>query len=254
MPRRTEGVAARMISASPRLNRLPADERGITLADFLVPIRVGERMGSRLRHVALIVVGALFIALCAQITIVQQGQTIPLIAEYRIQLASSPVPITGQTFAVLLVGGSLGLRRGVLAVGLYLLLGLALPFYAEGSSGLDTFVSRPDGVWVFGTTGGYLLGFLLAAGITGRLAEIGWDRNLLGAIAAMLIANVTVYLVGVPWLALALPAEFSAIRLEKAVEFGLTPFVIVDALKLVLAAAAFPAAWWLVGRRPGEER
>lgn len=243
-----------MISAAPRLNRLPAEERGLTIADFLLPIRVGERMGTRLRNLALIAVGALLIAVCAQITIVQQGQTIPLIAEYRLQLASSPIPITGQTFAVLLVGGALGLRRGFLAVSLYLVLGLVLPFYAGGASGIDTFVTRSDvGTVIFGSSAGYLLGFLLAAVVTGRLAEIGWDRNIFGAVAAMLIGNVVIYLVGVPWLALlALPPEFAASRWQTAAAFGLTPFVIVDAIKLVLAAIAFPAAWWIVGRRAGE--
>ncbi len=242
-----------MMTASPRMSRLPADERGLTIGDFLVPIRVGERMGSRLRHVALIVAGALLIAACAQITIVQQGQTIPLIANFQVRLANSPVPITGQTFAVLLVGGALGLRRGFLAVALYLVLGLYLPFYAQGSSGLDTYVSRASsGSLVFGVTGGYLLGFLLAASLTGRLAELGWDRNILGAVAAMLIGNVVVYVVGLPWLAFALPADFAATRWQSAVEFGLTPFVVVDSIKLVLAAAAFPAAWWIVGRRAGE--
>ncbi len=243
-----------MVSASPRLNRLPAEERGLTIADFLLPIRVGERMGTRLRNLALIAVGALLIALCAQITIVQQGQTIPLIADFRLQLASSPIPITGQTFAVLLVGGALGLRRGFLAVALYLALGLFLPFYAGGASGLDTFVTRSDaGTVIFGSSAGYLLGFLLAAVVTGRLAEIGWDRNIFGAVAAMLIGNVVIYLIGVPWLALlALPPEFAASRWQSAAAFGLTPFVIVDALKLVLAAVAFPAAWWIVGRRAGE--
>ena len=242
-----------MITVSPHLDRLPAEERGITIADFLLPIRLGERMGSRVRHIALIVAGALLIALCAQLTIVQEGQTIPLIADYQIRLASSPVPITGQTFAVLLVGGALGFRRGFLAVALYLALGLLLPFYAEGSSGLDTYVTRSaSGAIVFGTTGGYLLGFLLAASLTGRLAELGWDRNILGAVAAMLIGNVVVYVIGLPWLALALPADFAATRLQSAIEFGLTPFIVVDAFKLVLAAAAFPAAWWIVGRRAGE--
>jgi biotin transport system substrate-specific component len=243
-----------MITASPRINRLPLDERGITLADFLVPIRLGERMGSRLRHVALIAAGALLIALCAQITIVQTGQTIPLIADYRILLANTPVPITGQTFAVLLVGGALGLRRGFLAVGLYLALGLVLPFYATGASGLDTFVSRdPSGSIVFGITAGYLLGFLLAAIVTGRLAEMGWDRNILGAIAAMFIGNVAIYVVGVLWMALlAMPPEFASTRWQTAAAWGLTPFVIVDGIKLVLAALAFPATWWLVGRRAGE--
>lgn len=243
-----------MITVNPRPYRLPAEERGITLADFLVPIRVGERMGTRLRHLALIVIGALFIALTAQITIVQNGQSIPLIADYQIRLATTPVPITGQTFGVLLVGGALGLRRGFLAVALYLALGLFLPFYAEGKSGLDEFVMRNvDGTLVFGASAGYLLGFLLAAVVTGRLAEIGWDRNIVGAVAAMLIGNIAIYLVGVPWIAfLVVPPELAAQRWETAAAWGLTPFVIVDALKLVLAAIAFPAAWWVVGRRAGE--
>jgi len=243
-----------MITASPRLNRLPLEERGITLGDFLLPIRLGERMGSRVRHIALIVAGALLIALTAQIVIVQNGQTIPLIADYQIRLATTPVPITGQTFGVLLVGGALGLRRGFLAVGLYLLIGLVLPFYAQGKSGLDEFVTRSlDGTIVFGPTAGYLLGFPLAAIVTGRLAESGWDRNIVGAVAAMLIGNVAIYLIGVSWLALlAMPPEFAATRWQTAAEWGLTPFVIVDAIKLVLAAVAFPAAWWIVGRRAGE--
>lgn len=231
----------------PRINRLPMDQRGITLADFLLPIRLGERVGPRARHVALIVAGALLIALTAQLTIVQQGQTIPIVADFRITLASSPVPITGQTFGVLLVGGALGLRRGVSSVGLYLLMGLLLPVYAGGGSGLDTVVSRQDGSFVLGATGGYLIGFLAAAAITGRLAEMGWDRNTLGAIAAMLIGNVAIYLVGVPWLAVALGVD-----LPTAIALGLTPFIVIDAIKLLAAAGTFRASWWAVGRRTGE--
>jgi biotin transport system substrate-specific component len=223
------------------------DQRGITLADFLLPIRLGERVGPRARHVALIVAGALLIALTAQLTIVQQGQTIPIVADFRITLASSPVPITGQTFGVLLVGGALGLRRGVSSVGLYLAMGLLLPVYAGGGSGLDTFVSRQDGSFVLGATGGYLIGFLAAAAITGRLAEMGWDRNTLGAIAAMLIGNVAIYLVGVPWLAVALGVD-----LPTAIALGLTPFIVIDAIKLLAAAGTFRASWWAVGRRTGE--
>ena len=231
----------------PRINRLPMDQRGITLADFLLPIRLGERVGPRARHVALIVAGALLIALTAQLTIVQQGQTIPIVADFRITLASSPVPITGQTFGVLLVGGALGLRRGVSSVGLYIVMGLLLPVYAGGGSGLDTFVSRQDGSIVLGATGGYLIGFLAAAAITGRLAEMGWDRNTLGAIAAMLIGNVAIYLVGVPWLAVALGVD-----LPTAIALGLTPFIVIDAIKLLAAAGTFRASWWAVGRRTGE--
>ncbi len=242
-----------MTIVHPRMSRVPLDQRGITLADFLVPIGLGERLGTRVRHVALIVAGALLIALCAQITIVQAGQTIPLVGDFRIQLASTPVPITGQTFAVLLIGGALGLRRGVLSVGLYLLLGLVLPVYAGGASGIDRFVGRDaTGTLFLGTTGGFLVGFLVAAAITGRLAELGWDRHILGAVAAMLIGNIVIYLVGVPWLAAALPEKYASTRLESAVAFGLTPFIIVDAIKLLLAALTFLVGWWAVGRRPAE--
>ena len=242
-----------MTIAHSRMSRVPMDQRGITLADFLVPIRVGERLGTRVRHIALIVAGAVLIAICAQITIVQEGQTIPLIADFRIRLANTPVPITGQTFAVLAIGGALGLRRGVLSVALYLLAGLLLPVYANGASGLDTFVNRDaGGTIVLGATGGYLIGFLAAAAVTGRLAELGWDRHIVGAVAAMLIGNVVIYLVGVPWLAAALPESFAATRVESAVAFGLTPFIIVDGLKLLLAALSFIVAWWALGRRPPE--
>ena len=247
------GTLTRMTIAHPRMSRVPIDQRGITLADFLVPIQLGERLGTRVRHIALIVAGALLIAVCAQITIVQVGQTIPLIGDFRIQLASTPVPITGQTFAVLVIGGALGLRRGALSVALYLLAGLVLPIYAGGAHGLDRFVGRDaGGAVMLGTTGGFLIGFMVAAAVTGRLAELGWDRHILGAVAAMFIGNVVIYLFGVPWLAVALPEKYAATRLETAVAFGLTPFLIVDGLKLLLAAIAFIVAWWAVGRRPAE--
>src|SRR5664280_3635286 len=102
--------------ATPQLHRLPATERGITLGDFLVPIRIGERMSARIRHIALICVGAVFIALTANVAF---------------RLPDNPVPVTGQTLSVLVVGGALGLRRGMLSVGLYLVLGLLLPVYAN---------------------------------------------------------------------------------------------------------------------------
>ncbi len=236
-----------MTIAMPRLNRLPVEQHGITIADFLVPIRVGESLSSRARHIVLILAGALLIAASAQLQLVANGQTIPLIADYRIQLATTPVPITGQTFGVLLVGGALGFRRGILAILAYVALGFVLPVYAGGAHGFDRILSRQGGELVFGTTGGYLLGFVLAGAATGRLAELGWDRHLPGSIAAMLIGNALVYAVAVPWLAVALHAD-----LATAAALGLTPFVIVDLLKLAAAAIVFPAAWWIVGKRPGE--
>jgi biotin transport system substrate-specific component len=208
----------------PRLDRLPAAERGITIGDFLVPIRVSERISSRARHVALILAGALFIYLSALVVIPIPG---------------NPVPITGQTFGVLLVGGALGFRRGLTAVLLYVLLGVVgLPFFAEGKSGLTI---------VFGASGGYLLGFILAGALVGRLAELGWDRHLAGAVGAMAIGNALIYVVGLPWLAYMTHSDAAT-----AVKLGLVPFILGDVLKLVLAAVLFPAAWWVVGRRPGE--
>ena len=211
-----------MTIAIPRLDRTTAAERGLTIADFLVPIRVGERLNPRVRHIALIAAGALFILLTAQVYIVRE-----------------PVPLTGQTFGVLLVGGALGARRGFAAVALYVLLGLVgLPFFAEGKGG--------SGV-ILGVTGGYLIGFMVAGAVVGRLAELGWDRRIGGSLGMMVVGSVLIYAIGLPWLAVV--GHFSV---QDTIAFGLTPFIVWDAAKLAVAAAIFPAAWWLVGRRPDD--
>jgi biotin transport system substrate-specific component len=221
-----------MASQASRLNRLPAAERGITVADFFVPVRIGERISSRTRHIALIAAGALLMALSANISIPVPG---------------SPVPITGQTFSVLLVGGALGARRGVLATLLYLVLGLFLPVYADHKQGLAIIGSIKDGQFVLGATGGYLIGFVVAAGLVGRLAELGWDRALGGALAAMAIGNLVIYALGVPWLMASVGWD-----LATALDKGVVPFLLGDAVKLALAAGLFPLAWWVVGRSTGE--
>jgi biotin transport system substrate-specific component len=218
--------------ALPRLDRSTAGQRGITIADFLVPIQVGERISSRARHIALIVAGALFIALTAN---------------FAVPVPGSPVPLTGQTFSVLLVGGALGMRRGVLATSLYLVLGFFLPVYAQHESGISRIAAVDGGMLVLGATGGYLIGFVVASGVVGRLAELGWDRHLAGAVAAMAIGNVIIYVFGIPWLMAAVGYD-----LPTAIAQGLAPFLITDLVKLALAAGVFPLAWWVVGRRPGE--
>jgi biotin transport system substrate-specific component len=211
-----------MTLAMPRLNRLPAAERGITIGDFLVPIRIGESLSSRDRHIVLIVTGAVFVALTAQVYI-----------------PADPVPFTGQTFGVLLVGGALGFRRSTAALALYLAVGaIGLPIFARGAAGTGV---------ILGPTGGYLVGFVLAAAVVGRLAELGWDRRPIGAIGAMLIGNALIYAVGVPWL-----MATRNLTLGSAIAGGMTPFLAWDALKLIVAAGLFPVAWWVVGRRPGE--
>jgi biotin transport system substrate-specific component len=211
-----------MTIALPRLDRSTAAERGITLADFLVPIRVGERLGTRVRHIALVVAGTLFVSLCAQVYI-----------------PTLPVPFTGQTFGVLLVGGALGFRRGLVALLLYLAIGaIGIPVYAQGRSGLDV---------IQGATGGYLVGFVVAAALVGRLAELGWDRRIGGALAMMAIGTAVIYAIGVPWLKVA-----AGLSWTDAVAGGMTKFLIWDAAKLAVAAGIFPLSWWLIGRRPDD--
>jgi biotin transport system substrate-specific component len=210
-----------MTIAIPRLDRSTAADRGLTIADFLVPIRLGERLNARARDVALVVAGALFIYLTSKVVI---------------PVAGSPVPITGQTFGVLLVGGALGLRRGAVGVALYVLLGvIGLPFFAEGKGGLPI---------IWGATGGYLIGFILAGAVVGRLAELGWDRKIGGALGAMVVGSAVIYAVGLPWLKVV-----TGMTVEETIAAGLTPFLIGDTIKIILAAVLFPAAWWAVGRR-----
>jgi biotin transport system substrate-specific component len=219
--------------ASSRFNRLPAAERGITIGDFLVPIRVGERLSSRARHAALVVAGALIIFLAAQVSI---------------PVPNNPVPITGSVFGVLLVGGALGFRRGLLATLLYVAVGLAgFPVFAEHRGGVAVVATITDGHLVLGARGGYLIGFVLASALVGRLAELGWDRHIGGSLAAMILGVAAIYLVGVPWLMAA-----AGLSLADGIAKGLTPFLAWDAIKIALAAGLFPAAWWVVGQRPDE--
>lgn len=222
-----------MSFASSRLNRLPAAERGITIGDFLVPITIGERLGSRARHAGLVLAGTLLIYLSSLLVI---------------SLPNDPVPVTGQTLGVVLVGGALGFRRGILATLLYLVLGVVgFPAFADHRAGVAVIAAVQDGRLVLGATGGYLVGFVLASAIVGRLAELGWDRNVIGSLAAMLIANAAIYAVGLPWLMAA-----TGFGPGDAIAKGLAPFVLGDLLKLAVAAGVFPFAWWVVDKRPGE--
>ena len=159
-----------------------------------------------------------------------------LAAQARISLPFTPVPITGQTFAVVLVGAALGSVRGGLSLLLYVAAGaIGLPVYNDFTGG-----------WVVlsGATGGYLIGFVIAAVLTGFLAEKGWDRRFRSSIGAMLTGNVVVYLFGLPWLAWVARTGFT-----RTLELGLYPFIPGDLIKLYLAAATLPGAWKLLGRR-----
>lgn len=220
-----------------RLARVPPFERGLTLGDFLVPIRLGERAAAWQRNLLMIAVGALLIFLGARLSF---------------YLPTDPfVPVSLQTFGVLFGGALLGFRRALAAVGLYLLLGVAgLPVFAWDNAsenyraGLSTIATVSDGALVLGTTGGYLVGFLVAGGLVGRLAELGWDRRIGGSLAAMALGNVVIYLIGVPWLMYSLD-----VGLNDGLRYGFWPFVVGDVLKLAVAAGLLPVGWWLVRRR-----
>ena len=153
-------------------------------------------------------------------------------AQISFHIPGTPVPITAQTFAVVLVGAALGSVRGFSRLALYLLAGMVLPFYSNGAKGVDE---------VVGATGGYLIGFVAAATLTGYLAERGLDRKLTSAIGAMFLGNVIIYLCGLPWLAVDLNVNFA-----KTMEYGLNPFIAGDIIKLCVAGAALPTAWLAV--------
>jgi len=187
---------------------------GAVLADLLP---ASTRARGLARDAALVVGGAALTGLAAQIAVPVPG---------------SPVPVTGQTLAVLLVGTALGARRGVASLALYLLAGLAgLPWFAQGTSGA-------------GATFGYVVGFVVAAALVGALARRGADRGPLRTAGAMVLGNLAVYAVGVPYLAVSLH-----VPLGTAASLGLYPYLVGDALKAALAMGLLPAAWKLVGRR-----
>lgn len=184
------------------------------LASFLAA-RWFPNVNQKVREALLIITGALWVALFAQV---------------RIPLPFTPVPITGQTFAVLLIGAALGAQRGTAALLLYLSMGLSgLPVFAGGTGGL---------AHLAGPTGGYLIGFVLATYVIGHMAERGLERTIRTSFLPFLLGTGIIYLAGVSWLAIYLGPV-------AAVQKGLLPFLIGDALKLLLAALALPAAWKL---------
>ncbi|MEU8656073.1 biotin transporter BioY [Actinoplanes philippinensis] len=159
--------------------------------------------------------------------------TVGLAAQIAIPVPGSPVPITGQTFAVLLAGATLGATRGAAGMLIYVVAGsLGVPWFAAGASGWPS------------ATAGYLVGFVVAAALSGQLAALGADRRPSHTIGLMAAGNALIYLVGVPWLAFS-----TGIDLTAAVGAGLLPHLIGDVLKTLLAAALLPATWLLIHRR-----
>ncbi|MEU6040236.1 biotin transporter BioY [Actinomadura sp. NPDC047616] len=174
--------------------------------------------GSLARDAALVVGSAALVGVAAQVAVPIPG---------------TPVPVSGQTFAVLLAGAALGWGRAALGMVVYLAAGLAgMPWFAEGASGTGS------------PSLGYVLGFVVAAAVVGRLAERGGDRTPVRTVGTMLAGTVIMYAAGVPYLMAALGVD-----LGRALELGVTPFLVGDALKVLLAAGLLPAAWRLAGTR-----
>ena len=182
-----------------------------TLIDRVVPKSLAA-------DIALVIGGAALTAVAAQLTI-----------------PASPVPFTFQTLAVLLVGTVLGSVRGALSMVTYLLAGLVLPVFADGAIGSAV---------LFGATGGYLFGFVIASALVGFLAERKWSSNVVTMVVSYILGSTIIYALGVSVLALTV---FGG-DLAKAAAVGLYPFLLWDAIKAVIAAGLVPGAWALVKR------
>jgi biotin transport system substrate-specific component len=187
---------------------VPAARRQV-LADLLP--------GARVRDVLLVLGSAVFMGLVAQVAI---------------PLPFTPVPLTLGTFGALLIGATLGPLRGGLALSVYLVAGvLGVPWFASHNSGWEL------------ASFGYVIGYVIAAVIVGRLAQLGADRTVVKTVGLMAVGSAVIYACGVPWL-----MAFLNVDLATALRLGVWPFLIGDAIKAGIAAALLPAAWRLVGR------
>jgi biotin transport system substrate-specific component len=189
----------------------------------IAPVVLGDLLpATRVRDVALIAGGAGLTALGAQLAIA---------------IPPSPVPVTGQTLGVVIAGAALGARRGAASQLLYLLVGLLLPVYADGAHGSHV---------LWGTDGGYLVGFILAAGLIGWGAEHGADRRPALAAATFAGGQLAVFAIGVPWLKVTADMSWG-----DAVHYGFTVFIVGGVIKALVAGAATPSAWRLARRVDG---
>ena|SRR5437867_269595 len=176
------------------------------------------------RSVSLVFAFSLLTALAAQIVI-------PI----------GPVPITGQTFAVLLTGALLGSRLGAMAMIIYLIEGASgLPFFYGGTSGIGH---------ILGQTGGYLVAFPAAAFITGAFAEQGWDKRFVTAVGAMVIGSLVIVLAGWAWF-----SYLTHTALKTAFLVSVLPVIPGDIIKILLAAAALPSGWYFLERRASNSK
>ena len=194
------------------------------LSDLITLPKVLNR--SRIRDAVLVLGGALFTALCAQVVI---------------HLGFTPVPLTGQTFAVLTVGSVLGARRAMASQALYWALGaIGLPFYASATGGWEK---------ATGATFGYFIGFVLASGIVGWFGDRRNDRNYVNSLSGLVLASSIIYACGALWLSHSLNIPLAQ-GPGNAIELGVSPFLVGDAIKIALAATIAPLGWAAYYSRP----
>jgi biotin transport system substrate-specific component len=196
-----------MTSLAPALDPRSGSARRLVLADRVLP-----------RHLVidatLVVLGAALVGGFAQLYV-------PL----------WPVPVTGQTLAVLLVGSTLGAVRGALSMVVYAAVGgIGIPWFSEASHGWSV---------IAGPTGGYIIGFIFSAAFIGWLAERQWDRQFFKAAATFLGGSLIVFAIGLPWLSFVLKTD-----LPTTLEYGLYPFILGGIIKAIIAAGLLPLAWW----------
>ncbi len=184
-----------------------------TVADLLRP---SEKRFAAVYDITLVIGGSLLIALSAHL---------------KVLLPFSPVPVTAQTFAVLMLGALLGAKRGGLA---------ALAYIIEGAMGLPVFALGGGFAVLLGPTGGYLIGFIPAAYVTGFLAQKGWDRRIGTTVLAMIFGNIIIYTFGLLWLSRLMGIS------KTVLSVGLYPFIVGDLVKIALAAAVLPTGWKLL--------
>ena len=181
------------------------------------PVLADAIPGARVRDVTLVLTGALLTVLGAQVSIA---------------VPPSPVPITGQTLAVMVAGAALGARRGAASQAVYVLLGLFLPVYADGGQGMGV---------IWGASGGYLVGFVIAAAVVGKLAEYGADRRPHIASLAFVGGQLVIFGLGVPWLKVATDMSWA-----EAIHNGFVIFIVGGIIKAVIAGLLMPSAWRVV--------
>jgi len=202
-----------------------------------VPVIADVFASSRVRTALMVLGGALFTALMAQVTI-------PM----------TPVPMTGQTLAVVLVGAALGWKRGMAALTLYMVLGFFLPFYAEGGSGIERIAEIGT---IAGATGGYIIGFIFAAGAVGWLAEHGSDRKFVTAFLSFVVGQLIIFGFGLAGLKMAAPELVEAGFMSSAgwgtvIHDGFTVFIVGGLVKAAVGAMLMPAAWKILESNRGQ--